>query len=69
MAANIGISVLYENVGAELVSRGLLKKISLEQYHLVHEFNLIWNKSSIPNDQLIPYVDFIRNQLTKILPG
>lgn len=69
LAANIGISVLYENVGAEMVSRGLLKKISLEQYHLVHEFNLIWNKSSIPNDQLVPYVDFIRNQLTKILPG
>lgn len=70
LAANMGISVLYENVGAEMVDRGLLKKISLEQYHLVHEFNLIWNKSSIPDDQLTPYVDFIRNQLIRrILPG
>lgn len=67
LAANAGISVLYENVGMEMVARGLLKKISLEQYHLVHEFNLIWNKSSIPDNPMLPYVEFIRKHMSAII--
>ncbi|MDO4491264.1 MAG: LysR family transcriptional regulator [Lachnospiraceae bacterium] len=67
LAANTGISVLYENVGSDMVSQGLLKMLSLKEHQLVHEFNLVWNKSNLPENELLPYAEYIRSQLTAIL--
>ena len=43
----MGISVLYHDVGEEMLAKGSLKEISLPDFRLEHEFNAIWNKGSI----------------------
>ena len=43
----MGISVLYHDVGEEMLAKGNLKEISLADFRLEHEFNAIWNKGSI----------------------
>lgn len=56
LAAGIGISVLYENVGEEMVQAGVLKKIKLKDFSLTHEFNAIWKKDSLYEEDYRRYI-------------
>ena len=43
---NVGVSVLYQDVGAALLKEGKLKTIPLSNFQLEHEFNAVWAKGS-----------------------
>lgn len=56
LTAGIGVSVLYETIGKEALEKGRIRKLPL-LHPLVHEFNLVWNKSNLPDEKLFPYID------------
>ncbi|MGN0153333.1 MAG: LysR family transcriptional regulator [Lachnospiraceae bacterium] len=47
LSDGMGISVLYHDVGEQMLAEGRLKEISLRDFQLEHELNAIWNKGSI----------------------
>jgi DNA-binding transcriptional LysR family regulator len=47
LVADMGISILYQDVGSRLVIEGQLKEIPLSDLSLQHEFNAVWAKGSI----------------------
>lgn len=47
VARGQGITFLYEAAVKEELNKGTLKKIQLEDFHLIHDFTFIWRKGSI----------------------
>ena len=66
ISGNVGVSILYETIGKDAISRGTVKKRSLNR-SLVHEFNLVWNKSNLPMKNLFPYADALTDAVKKAL--
>lgn len=57
---NMGISILYQDVGKSLVAEGRLKEITLPDFSLRHEFNAIWAKGSIHGEEYAQIIKRIR---------
>lgn len=47
-----GISFLYRIVVEEEIKKGILKEIPLEDFHMYHNFDFVWEKDSIYSDRL-----------------
>lgn len=45
-----GISFLYEAAVKNEISKGILREIKLKDFHMVHDFEFIWNKGSAFTD-------------------
>lgn len=56
LASGAGFSVMYEDVGLDMLEKGILKAIPLEDVHLVHEFNAIWKKGSQFSEEYEKYL-------------
>lgn len=66
LSQGVGISILYETIGKEAMATGRIKK-HLLTHALVHEFNLIWNKSDLPPEALFPYAEALMDAVKKTL--
>lgn len=47
-----GISFLYRIAAEEEIKKGTLKEIPLEDFHMYHDFDFVWEKGSIYSDRL-----------------
>lgn len=50
LESNCGITFLYEIAVKKELCEGLLRKITIQDFHLCHEFNYIWRKNSVFTD-------------------
>jgi DNA-binding transcriptional LysR family regulator len=57
LMADMGFSILYQDVGSRLVKEGQLKEIPLSDLSLQHEFNAVWAKGSIHGGEYAQMLD------------
>lgn len=55
----MGISVLYRTVVEKEIQKKLLKVIEIPEFHVSHEFNAVWKKNSVFEEQYCEWIDDI----------
>lgn len=60
-----GISFLYKSAVEAKIEEGILRKIPLSDFMIMHEFTFLWNKDSIFSDQYSDIFHAFKDQLDK----
>ena len=63
LLAGAGISFLYRTVGEALAESGRLRTVRVADFGMEHEFNAVWNKSSLFSPEYGAIVDEITREL------
>lgn len=50
LLSGLGISFMYRTVAEKYLNNGMLREIEIENFNLMHEFNVIWKKNSLLNE-------------------
>jgi DNA-binding transcriptional LysR family regulator len=51
LAANLGISILYQEVADQMVEKGWLRQIPLRDFQLEHGFHAVWTRGSLHQEE------------------
>jgi len=57
---NAGISFMYNAAAREEIKRGNLSKIKLSDWNVTHEFNFVYTKDSIYEDEITDIIQMFK---------
>jgi DNA-binding transcriptional LysR family regulator len=60
-----GISFLYEAAVKNEIKKGILREIKLKDFHMVHDFEFIWNKGSAFSDHYREICNLFKSEFDK----
>lgn len=63
LEAGSGISFLYEAAVKKELQKGSLREIKLKDFHMLHDFECIWNKGSAFSDHYLEMCDLLKHRL------